>query len=769
MRDTTFNNVCVVLGIAGTSYIGTENNCNADRCLSGIDENTRAALAHLDSSVNSLVPEHYKPLIHTTGVQTQRDAMPGDTDIANKNGTAGLHVGQYIAQLYGGAGSLLELDGIGHKATLIAFGYGAHTPLTQDLTTEAIRVRNTAANISEAFGHVGGGGYDSDGKRKHSLALPYYRSTEIEGEAVDGIEQSILEPLAEEPHTLASMPLVLSRVRRSYSGELSQASAFGFSSIKTLGIEALLQYRYGKEKDGTEGIKDLTRNDIDILERYIGTEEPHIPQEQTEDAILDEALTKLENKVLSRDYIDALVNRMQERGLVIAKPELPEGIEDVAQPHGPATDTQYTTPEPVEIGGKKYYNLSSFITQEPNGDILLCDGYGSEIRLSHGNIIISPALDLKLRPGRDMHALVPGYMGLESGKTTTLEVNSGDLLMHAPGHLKLSGATGEKSADGGYPVVSIESGAGGSEKGKAIVIRASGDLSVTGANDVVFGRAAMNGSSIANLDTPKNRGALILHAGSNGDILENASTKTLNTGRLAVVQGNGNNAMVMQGQSVSLHTRALMVHGKLQTSRLAVPAILKVFSNGETQEIRACHSSEAGMYVDGHTKINGSLNVAGGARFNGRIAAKGVTSTSKDNVKGKNKGNSPSTPWYVEKDDPVDNSKNPVVDSYGASVASNAASGIFQSSALNKASFSWPSYNDLDRRVWRGTVWQKRNVDNDAKYLRYKVNYIKNTDGVATAPYPGARNIDAAVLSLGKAKPGVQGGYVTNIPQQENK
>lgn len=45
---------------------------------------------------------------------------------------------------------------------------------------------------------------------------------------------------------------------------------------------------------------------------------------------------------------------------------------------------------------------------------MLKDGYGSEIQMIRGNIIISPALDLILRPGRNIIGTIPGLTSLTS-------------------------------------------------------------------------------------------------------------------------------------------------------------------------------------------------------------------------------------------------------------------------------------------------------------------------------------------------------------------
>lgn len=765
-RDNTFSDICVIIGMAGTSYVAASNSCNADKCLSGVEPVTSADLGDMDTTVNSLLPEHFRSLLYTTGVQLDRDAMPGDTDIANKNGTAGMHIGQYIAQLVGGYGALMELSGMDSKASLIAENIGVHTLATQDMIVDALRVRNTAATLSEAMGYTDGGGYLGDGSKKHRWALPYYRTTEMEGEAAGGYERLVLSPLGHhsDVHTLLSNPKVLAKTRQSYTGELSQASMFGMSSIKTLDIGALLQYRYNKPLlPDDDGFDD---EDLDILQQYPEPEEAYAEPEHSE---MDEALFKLESKVLTRDYMDQLIDRMRERGLVVAKEAVDEQgdpIEDYGvPPHGPTNDQSYGTPPFVEIAGKRYYNAPSFITQEPNGDILICDGYGSEIRMSHGNIIISPALDLQIRPGRDMHALAPGYMALESGKTFSLEVNEGDLLMHSPGDLKISGATGDKNSAGGLPSITIECGPNSRTEQRQMVVKSSGDLSVTGAGDVVVGRASASGSAVGELEDPGYAGALVLQAGATGTLVEKAESKLVEAPDIAVTQGRGANAVVMNGTRINVYTGALSVFGGFRTARQSQPTRVSTYSGGEIRDIPAYHATEARAEIAGSLTVSGRLETAKGARFNGSIAANGVISNSKNNVRGRNYGKNRRTPWYVDEIEVLDNSKATPVGVYASTVLREAARGIFQSKALLDLSFAWPLYPDVTRDYVPCTVWQKRNIDNEAKYKGYAVKYIKNSEDMNTAPYPGFYNIHDGFMPLGDEQYPVQGGYVTNIHQ----
>ena len=124
---------------------------------------------------------------------------------------------------------------------------------------------------------------------------------------------------------------------------------------------------------------------------------------------MDAALNRLIDGLLEGDYREAVLKAMARHGLSVTRRE--GAVLQADLPGGPVDGEAYPPPESVEltdrVTGKvtRYYATSSFITQEPDGSICLCDGYGSEIRMSRGAIHISPALDLHLRPGRDLSAM----------------------------------------------------------------------------------------------------------------------------------------------------------------------------------------------------------------------------------------------------------------------------------------------------------------------------------------------------------------------------
>lgn len=101
-------------------------------------------------------------------------------------------------------------------------------------------------------------------------------------------------------------------------------------------------------------------------------------------------------------------------------------------------DDVITIKDPVENGSMKLSKLESYIHFSKTGALILSDGVGSEIRFEGGNIVISPAADLRIQPGRDMTATVPRTLSLFSGRRTEITSDFDEVDIHACTHAVLS-------------------------------------------------------------------------------------------------------------------------------------------------------------------------------------------------------------------------------------------------------------------------------------------------------------------------------------------
>lgn len=138
--------------------------------------------------------------------------------------------------------------------------------------------------------------------------------------------------------------------------------------------------------------------------------------------------------------------------------------------------TDPVTGKPIPLS-----KLESYVHLSPTGALVISDGTGSEIRLEGGHIILSPAVDFRIQPGRDMVATIPRFLSLFSRDRAELTSDRGEIDIHAAGNAVLS-------AEG---VVTVESR--GTKKTKSaaydqrglgggVIIRSATDTEVIGSN-----------------------------------------------------------------------------------------------------------------------------------------------------------------------------------------------------------------------------------------------------------------------------------------------
>lgn len=115
--------------------------------------------------------------------------------------------------------------------------------------------------------------------------------------------------------------------------------------------------------------------------------------------------------------------------------------------------TAYDPAEPQEVyinqqTSSLMHGTTSIIHQLPDGSVIIKDGYGSQIRMVRGNIIISSALDIILRPGRHLRGTVPGDMSLSAQNMDIVGRDTVDVISDQ--HIKMDsdaiGISGKRAA-----------------------------------------------------------------------------------------------------------------------------------------------------------------------------------------------------------------------------------------------------------------------------------------------------------------------------------
>ena len=738
------------------------------------DDYTASKSEAMLKAFEKLLPHSIQKWLRNNAHGAPVDSYPGDWDIMDVNGQAGLHVGRNIAQLRGSPTAFVDVNSFYNMVRTVAECIEQHTPTSEDVVDRDYRVSNIAACPSEGFGfRKDKPAFRKDDKREvleleDKGTIPFYRTQRMEGVAVGGTQESSLAlPQGKEKHTVEDEPHVLAARRQSMSGMLTDGSAYGLASVKSPFIPAIHQAIYGGGK-----ATELRQKGDPKVEESKNLKELK-EKEGTEEYIRDTALNKLLDTVLSDDYVDKFIKRLAERGFSISSPDAApnRNPQEKEWPAGKCEKDGYKPPEYVEVenpatGEKiRYYNTMSFITQEPDGSICICDGYGSEIRMSRGNIYISPALDLFLRPGRNLQAMTPGHQSFNSQKTCTLNSSQGTYV-RAKGDLRMAGGTG------GSGVVVLESksinGVDASLAGKGLdvnpglVIRSLGGLSATAATNLYIGRNDHKGTDKNKLTSPKSEGSIVLDAGDNGAVYAKGMACTIDAREsvLGSFTGSaGNSALVVQANSIGVMSPNIIMPGNILAHPIEKAPSVSVFSDGKVEKQVLSTAPSCSLQVSAGMRIGGSLEVNDTVLMNGTLAARTIlSSTSRVSaVKDPDKVFHKFTPKAAK-----------VPDNYGGAAseaAAKATKDVAQDRFINGCEFRFPpDYGVADSLVVPGMVWQARATESGKAGKKWREEYITTIDGEETAAFPGKDVWEKAKVSarMFKEKPNLKDDYVTN-------
>lgn len=408
---------------------------------------------------NALIEKYpyLKEKVVNKGVQFRPDSEGGDLDISDAQGYAGLQVSRLSATLHGSQLAYIEVSEPSNQVYIQSALYKNNTLLSEHEVNPDCEVQNMAVSLQESLGCIADNdkavadpsgdavpedyaipgillsetGERQDGTKVYGNlsvdmpgALPMFRMQSLKGRAVDGKQDLVVTtPSVFTNETADSRPLlgmdgneqpILSKRRDTLDGSLQTASTRRSLSVKSPSISGILQAEF---KAGT------TARERDRLRSPLAPEQPKAEDEpdlENEGSSID----LWEKGKLAGEYTCAQLNAiMRQAGLTMGSVGLKSAEFDPSKEiGGKARSREYPDPastkikDPVTQKERKYYASTSFIGQDPDGSIVISDGWGSEIRMSHGNIYISSALDTFIMPGRDMCVMAGGNQSYVSRK-----------------------------------------------------------------------------------------------------------------------------------------------------------------------------------------------------------------------------------------------------------------------------------------------------------------------------------------------------------------
>lgn len=691
------------------------------------------------------------------------DAIAGDLDILDKTGYNGLHIGRLMSQLKGSALSFVDISLTDNAIRLVGDSVAQHTLLHETMIADSYKVSNTAISSSEAFGVRSGGCVretDKGLQLVEDTAIPLYRIQHMEGAVVDGVEDNILgfsKDADVSRHDADNEPPVLAKRRQALSGELTDASAYGILSVKSPFISAAMQLGYGKKpaEGGDNAVFDDLREPFSEASPQAGESTPV----DVDRKVTDAALNKLIDTLLAGDYKDALLKIMASRGFSISSKDasvLPKAASDKTI-GGVCDGSEYPLPDtitlkdPVTGAEKTYFASMSFISQEPDGSICLCDGYGSEIRMSRGNIYISPALDCFIRPGRDMSVMAARHQSYNSQETCSINTAEA-MFIRAEKDMKIGGATG------GDGIVILESGNTAVSKDKGLVIRSLSDASFTVSSGMYIGRNRHVLTNDTTLDANATAGTIVIDAGAKGALYTKGSSMTMDTGVFVACANNATwqdggtgCAIIMTPTYMYLNTPSVVVPGNLTLARPGTHDYVYVERGGKSVHVdTGAQGSNFGIQADGDLFITGNMKINGQGIF-----TSGVYSTTVCGIgEYRNIEKAPKESRAdIEKKRLFEYPDGVVVKP--ADTLKGIAGSAYQNYYVTENAFKFPYTYNVNCPIMPGMVWQENskqqgNIMGDA----WNEPYIRDT-----ACYPGIDVWSRQVISTR--------GYHTNTPVQD--
>lgn len=376
--------------------------------ISGILDTITAKLKLMCGKLNINAPKAFN---------TPSDMLSGDMSAFSSPGV-GISVLKHLARIQCGKGCFIELDSILSRIRVVTPNMEYVGPLKHfhDMSGKGslLEYNRTAVSFKE-----GTRGSSEEDKDLRSM----FRKTDVSGDMTSGWQTSVSIP--------SSMDnkfddVYSSKVR--YDGEATIVSAKGFEIRKSLDIDT--PYQIVDEGD---------------VETYIAEVEefPELPnnyKKEDKDALMLRTNSRVKEDESRRESEFPRVAANADTWSLSGNNRT-QAMSDAVNDErnrtlDPIGDAQYyDLPDTINIKdphtGKiyTYFKSTSGFRQDPDGSLVLYDGYGSEIRMVRGNIIISSAVDTIVRPGRDIHTMAGRHTAFVSQKDITVHSSTSDVFI----------------------------------------------------------------------------------------------------------------------------------------------------------------------------------------------------------------------------------------------------------------------------------------------------------------------------------------------------
>lgn len=653
----------------------------------------------------------------TGGVST--DILPGETHIESSQ-NVGIHVMKHITQIKCGHRNMVELDSVLNRIRIVTERMEYVGPLKN--CHDMSGTGTLMAFEQEALTPAEGSAYHDE------QAYALYRRRSVKGDMTMGWDDTVSVPSLD-THSINDVY----RSKIDYTGKLTLASAHGFEIKKSMDVVSAMpitedQYALDIVPEITEFKATDNKPDADLFfDRSINAADEAVKARTIEFNRVQGSNKAWSTTDATRsDTVKEAVDKEHTRKLAPIDDkqyyDLPEYIE-IEDPH---TKLKY-----------KYYKSTSGFRHDPDGSLVFYDGYGSEIRMTRGNIIISPAADLILRPGRDLHAMSGRHTAVVSQKDVTVHSSLSDVYIKSQKSLHvISGIDGEGTT-------TIES------RGKGTVIRSSNNTAVVG-HDVFVG--SISSKAPDTLDGSVQ---------GDGTVIIGSGTQTTITGSMVVSKSDEFIAMSADGDSyiditadaVTMASKAIQAAGVVRIGGIIGNTSVTV---GNTTYNLGNPSEQSEVVVRSEVYVPSNVYCgyiqAEGGEFVGLVA----------NNASSESGIHPATGNVVAR---VDWSNAALMDSVLHPMATTPnPTDVMGNHFVYSTPFTYPSSSVIGinkKYIIPGMLWQTF-VSSGARWNEPIIPGLRNKDK-ATMVYPGADAWENALVTVkGYKQQKINGGYVVN-------
>lgn len=330
------------------------------------------------------------------------DSIPGEftrigesTGVVQSNNVIKLMAGKASLSLNALTGSIRETYLFKEKLAV------NHSISYNILDNSTLNIERYTGNLISAF--MG----NAEGSAIKESWKPLYRTQRMYGDVLRGEHESAF---------MADGETAVYDGFKSYNGYLQQRSINGFKFIKDCSIN--VPTYVGNKYTTSDALRSLRKLSSNVVATPTVAESM---KDTVYNQLHDDTAWKFSNTQIIEEPYSLLDNN---EALYETKPVILNAVNDIAE----------------------IYPTKATFNMETDGSIVLRDGWGSELRMSHGNIQLFAAANIVLMSGRDTLNIAGGATTISSENVLSLESSMSSVNIKAESDLDLIG--GNNTYDG---------------------------------------------------------------------------------------------------------------------------------------------------------------------------------------------------------------------------------------------------------------------------------------------------------------------------------